>query len=254
MQFFLPHRCWFITVFIGFLGSLQVQVGFASSFEVAPIRVTFSPNDRTTLMTVSNEGDERIRLQISVMAWDQNKAGEMLLKPTDDIIFYPTLLTVDPGAKRNLRLGTNGGVVAKEQTYRVFVEELPSNVKLQGTGVRIVTKMSIPIFVRPAKPEVKNLIDRIALRGLDLTFDLVNKGNVHMQPREVRVKGLDADGSLRLERKIPGWYILAGGQREYRVDIPKAECQKIKDLTVEVDLQDKPLKENLVVPSGACAR
>jgi fimbrial chaperone protein len=254
MQFFLHHRSWFIAVLVGFFGSLQAQAGLASSFEVAPIRVAFSPTERTTLMTVSNEGDERIRLQINVMAWDQNKAGEMLLTPTDDIIFYPTLLTIDPGAKRNLRLGTNGGVVTKEQTYRVSVEELPSNVKIQGTGVRIVTKMSIPIFVKPPKMLVNNVIDRIALRGSDLTFDLVNKGNVHMQPREVRVRGMGPDGALRFERKIPGWYVLAGGMREYRIDIPKAECQKIKDLTVEVDLQDKPLRENFAVPSGACAR
>jgi fimbrial chaperone protein len=205
-------------------------------------------------MTVRNDGQDRIRLQVSVMAWDQNKLGEMVLTPTDDIIFYPNLLTVDAGAQRNLRLGTSHVAVTKEQTYRIFVEELPSNQKFQTTGVRVVTKMSIPIFIKPTKADIKNSIDRIALQGSDLSFDITNRGNVHIQPREVRVKGIGADGSLQLERKIPGWYILAGGSREYRVDLPKSECTKIKDLTVEVELGDKSFKEIFVVPAGACAR
>jgi fimbrial chaperone protein len=232
----------------------QTSDGLASSFEVSPIRVTFSPSESTALMTVRNDGDQRLRLQVSVMAWNQNKQGEMVLDPTDDIIFYPNLLTLEPGAQRNLRVGVNGAVVAREKSYRIFVEELPSNVKLQFTGVRIVTKVSIPIFIRPAKAEHKNTIERIGLRGSDVTFELKNQGNVHIQPRELRVRGVAADGSLQLERKIPGWYILAGGLREYRIDVSKTECMKIRELIVEVDLEDKPFKETWVVPSGACAR
>jgi len=232
----------------------QVRSGLPSSFEVSPIRVTFSPQELTALMTIRNDGDQRLRLQVSVMAWDQNKQGEMVLNPTDDIIFYPNLLTLEPSSQRNLRVGVNGAAVAREQSYRIFVEELPANIKREFTGVRIITKVSIPIFIRPAKAEHKNLIERIALRGSELSFEVKNQGNVHIQPREVRVKGTATDGSLQLERKIPGWYILAGGMREYRVDVPKAECTKIKDLTVEVDLEDKPFKETVPVPPGACSR
>ena len=125
MLFLSSYQRWFIAISVFLFGWSQTRVGLGSSFEVSPIRVTFLPNESTALMTVRNEGDGRIRLQISVMAWDQDKQGEMLFKPTDDIIFYPTLLTVDPGSQRNLRLGTNNVKVAKEQTYRIFVEELP---------------------------------------------------------------------------------------------------------------------------------
>ena len=254
MRYGRSYRQYFIALTVFVFGSSQPRLGVGSSFEVAPIRVTFQPNESSTLMTVRNEGDEKLRLQISVMAWDQSKDGEMVLKPTDDIIFYPTLLTVDPAAQRNLRVGTKGVAQTKEQSFRIFVEELPSNAKLPGTGVRIVTKMSIPIFIKPAKSEMKNLIERITLRGSDVTFAVKNQGNVHIQPRELRVKGTAADGSMQLERKIPGWYILAGGLREYRVDVPKGGCGKIKDLTIEVDLDPQPLKEIYGVPAGACAR
>ena len=235
------------------IGLLLPRLGLGSSFEVSPIRIAFQPNESSTLMSVRNEGEEKLRLQITVMSWDQSKDGEMVLKPTDDIIFYPNLLTVDPSAQRNLRVGTRGKVAAKEQTYRIFVEELPSNVKVQGSGVRIVTKMSIPIFIKPTKSEVKNVIERIALRNADISFDVKNQGNVHIQPREIRIKGTSANGNVQLERKIPGWYILAGGLREYRVDLPKGDCNKIKDLTIEVDMDPQPLKGSYSVPAGVCA-
>lgn len=254
MQFVWFRRRSMVALAILLFGLSQAPCGFGASFEVSPIRVTFQPNESSALMTVRNEGDEKLRLQISVLAWDQNREGEMLLQPTDDIIFYPTLLTVEPGAQRNLRVGSKSSVVAREQSYRIIVEELPSNTKLQGTGVRIVTKMSIPIFIKPAKIQLRNLIERITLRGSELTFDVKNQGNVHIQPRELRVKGTGVDGSVEFERKIPGWYILAGGQREYRVDVPKTECGKIKDLTVEVDMEPQPLKETYSVPVGACTR
>ena len=91
------------------------------------------------------------------------------------------------------------------------------------------------------------------MRGSAITFDVKNQGNVHIQPRALRVKATGADGSVRLEQKIPGWYILAGGQREYRVDVPRTECAKIKDLTVEVDMEPQSLTETYAVPVGACA-
>lgn len=161
---------------------------------------------------------------------------------------------MEPGAQRNLRVGNKNSIVLNEQSYRIIVEELPSNTKLQGAGVRIVTRMSIPIFIKPAKAEVKNLIERIALRGTSVTFDIRNYGNIHIQPRELRIKGTGTDGSVQLDRKIPGWYILAGGQREYRLDVAKSECGKIKDLTVEVDMDPQPFKETVSVPAGSCAR
>ena len=134
---------WIITALVISFALARTQVGFGSSFEVSPIRVSLVPNESSTLMTVRNEGEERLRLQISVMAWDQSKGGEMVLKPTDDIIFYPSLLTVDPGGQRNLRVGSNGAVVAKEQTYRIFVEEL---VRLRRTCHWSWTKSATTLF------------------------------------------------------------------------------------------------------------
>ena len=44
-----------------------------------------------------NDSAEKIRFQIGVFAWDQNPKGEMVLNPTEDLIFYPALLALEPG-------------------------------------------------------------------------------------------------------------------------------------------------------------
>ncbi len=228
--------------------------GWAGGFQVYPIRVYLNASESSTLMTVKNDSAERLRLQVSVMAWDQNKQGEMILNPTDDIIFYPTLLTVNPGDQRNLRVGSHTKEVSREKSYRIFVEELPPTDKLQSSGVRFLTKVSIPIFLQPRKLETKGVIDQLSLHKGELSFDIKNDGNVHIQPREIRVKGTSPDGGVQLERKIPGWYVLSGGLREYRIEVPKPDCLKIKDLKVEFEINEKPVNESYSVAPDACGR
>lgn len=227
---------------------------FANSFQVAPIRINLAPKESSTLLTVRNESKERLRLQVSVSAWDENKSGEMVLIPTDEIIFYPTLLTINPGDQRNVRVGTKNAVVEKEKSYRIFIEELPSQLKLTTTGVRLLTRMSVPIFIRPAKAEPRPRIEQMALRAPEFSFELKNGGNAHFQPRQILVKGAGATGETVLERKIPGWYVLAGGTRHYRVDVPKGDCAKISDLSVELDFEGKSVKERFTPPPNACNR
>ncbi len=241
---------------ISLLLAMIYSSGFswAGGFQVYPIRVYLNASESSTLMTVKNDSAERLRLQVSIMAWDQNKQGEMILNPTDDIIFYPTLLQVNPGDQRVLRVGSHTKEVSREKSYRIFIEELPPNEKLQASGVRFLTKVSIPIFLQPRKVETKGVIDQLALRKGELTFDIKNQGNVHFQPREIRVKGIGSDGGVQLERKLPGWYVLSGGLREYRVEVPTSDCRKIKDLRVEFEINEKPVNESYSVAPDACGR
>ena len=226
----------------------------ASTFQVSPIRVYFGANESTTLLKVRNDAKKPLRLQIGVFAWEESRKGEMILQPTQDIIFYPTLLSLKPGDQRNVRVGTNQHKGSKEKTYRIFFEEIPSEEKLTTNGVQLRTKVGIPIFIQPEKSAVKGEINQLSMKALEFSFELKNEGNVHFQPRGIRVKASGSNGEVVLERQLPGWYILAGQVREYRIQVPKSDCSKMKDLTVEVAMEDKVLKERLPISSGACER
>jgi fimbrial chaperone protein len=61
----------------------------------------------------------RSRISVSVFAWGQGPSGEMQLEPTDDIVFFPTLLTLKPKETRRVRVGSATTQDVREKTYRM---------------------------------------------------------------------------------------------------------------------------------------
>jgi len=151
---------------------------------------------------------EKVRFQVGVFEWDQSPDGEMLLNPTEDLIFFPNLLAIDPGDERNIRVGTNRSIVSTEKSYRIFVEELPPAEKSEAQGIRILTKMGVPIFIQPAKQLLQGQIEQMKLGEGKFYFEIKNVGNVHFFPRFVRVQGKDPMGETLLGRELQPWYIL----------------------------------------------
>jgi fimbrial chaperone protein len=238
----------------------QAEKAWASNFSVNPIQVFLSPKtSRETsnkLLTLRNDSTETLRFQLSAFAWDQSPQGEIQFNPTEDVIFFPSLLSLAPGEKRNVRLGVMVPASDREKTYRIIVEELPPQENLQksqgGTQVRVLTKLSVPIFVQPAKPVVDGTIQDMAIHNGHFSFQLKNTGNVHFVAQEVQIKGYGALDKVVFERPITGWYILANGVRAFDVEVPKADCAKIRSLTVKVQTQKKNFEQSLQTPGGAC--
>jgi fimbrial chaperone protein len=234
----------------------------ASAFHVTPIRVDFDRNTTSTVMTLVNESTEELRFQISVASWQQDKQGQMQLTPTDDIVFFPALLSLKAGEERKVRVGRTVAPSNVEKTYRISFEELPPLQKAgappQGSQVKIITKMSIPIFVVPENPKTGAEIVDTAIRNGKLTFDLKNSGNVHYMAQAVRVTGVGADNQVVFDRQRQGWYILSGETRTFDMEVKPEECAKLKSLRVEVrtDITEVPetstLKKDFDMPSGAC--
>src|SRR6266550_8294694 len=132
---------------------LQAGTLAASAFKVTPVRVTFS-GPSSTLLTLKNESDQPLRFQISSFVWSQDPKGAMQLTPTEDIVFFPALLSLNPAEERKVRVAATVAATDVEKTYRIFFEELPpldTKNEKSGAQVRILTKMGIPIFVTPAK-------------------------------------------------------------------------------------------------------
>ncbi len=237
-----------------FICCIVANAGFAQggTFQVNPIRITLSPQSSSALLSVQNDGSETARFQIGVFTWDQSAEGEMVLKPTEDLIFYPKLLTIEPGDHRNIRVGTKQAVVATEKSYRIFVEELPPDSNTQQKGIRLLTKMGVPIFIEPAKQLVHAEFGQMKMGASGFFFEIKNVGNVHFFPSKISVLGKDMPGQTLLEREIQPWYVLPGGVRRYSIPISPSECKQLHDLTVELEVEGKTLKQAFPVPAQLC--
>jgi len=235
---------------------LQAGTTAASAFKVTPVRVTFS-GPSSTLLTLKNESDQPLRFQISSFVWSQDAKGAMQLTPTEDIVFFPALLSLNPGEERRVRVAATVAAKDVEKTYRIFFEELPPLERPESSGaqVRILTKMGIPIFVAPEKANAEPSIGSVKLEKGTLAFDVANSGNAHFALEGVKLQGVGANGEPLFDRQLEGWYVLAGMPRTYSVEIPAATCSKLRKIVIEAqtDISGKaPITKELEVTPSLC--
>lgn len=113
----------------------------AATFSVDRVDVRLSARAQTALVTVRNDGDTDIRFQIGVVTWNQNGAGVYSFGPTQDVVAFPTLLTLARGQSRRIRVGATSGYGTTEKSYRHFIEELPAPASA-ASGAAVMARQS----------------------------------------------------------------------------------------------------------------
>lgn len=223
-----------------------------ATFTVDPTQIHLSAGTGSVLLKLRNESTGTLRFQLSVFKWTQSASGEMVLEPTQDIVFFPSLLTLAPAEERRIRVGSATTFDASEKTYRIFVEELPPLAgDTASNGVRVLTKMGIPIFLRPAKAMAAAALTNLRREDGQFKFDLANSGTVHFVPQHVRVRAF-AGANPVFEQALDSWYVLSGGRRDFATELPVAGCAAVTSLLVEVEFNSTPLVERLQTPGGVC--
>ena len=233
-----------------------LQKAWASNFSINPVQVKISPGVTSSLVTLRNESPQSLRFQISAVSWAQNDRGEMQLTPTQDVIFFPSLLTLAPGEERKVRVSTKTVPGTTEKTYRLFFQELPalqtSGNQTAATQIAMLTRVGIPVFLQPAQVVVQASLSGLATKTGRFSFQVNNTGNSHFSARVVQVTGYNAAQQPIFKQELPGWYVLAGGTRIYEGELPKADCAKIQNLKAEVQTDNQSLQATIALPKGAC--
>jgi fimbrial chaperone protein len=227
----------------------------AAGLNVSPVQIALRPDEAKALLTLRNDGPEPVRYQLQANAWGEDPKTGMKLAPTEDVIFFPTLLSLKPGETHNVRVGVAVPFGAVERTYRIFVEELPPAEKPSQprTTVRVLTRIGIPIFVQPSRVLESQRLGPIALGAGSASFTLQNRGNVHFRAESVALEGIDAGGGKLFQRDQQGWYVLAGGEKRYQFDLPTDLCAKVRKLRARVKGdREQVLQQELETPAGAC--
>jgi fimbrial chaperone protein len=243
----------FATVALMAAVQMHARGANASTFSVNPVQIHLSPKAPSTLLTLRNDSNHELRFQLSAFAWDQTPTHPMQLLPTGDVVFYPPLVTLAPNEERKIRIGTSTAFGALEKAYRLFVEELP-RLERPGdspSGVTVLTKMGIPIFLEATRAAAQATLEEIDAHDGQISFQVRNGGNTHFVADKIVVRAFGSAGDVVLDRQINGWYVLAGRVRAYQIDIPDQDCARMTATTVEVQVGKAVLKERLDT-SSAC--
>jgi fimbrial chaperone protein len=226
---------WRGTVTLLFVLSLAAPAR-AANFTVNPLQVSLSPSARSGLVTIKNTSNDELRFQISAFEWDQDDRGEIKLNSTTSLIVFPQLLTLPPGAQRQIRVGTDTIATGSELSYRVFFEELPASKAATANGVQMRTRVGLPVFVRPAGA-LNAAIQIHDLRAVDskIAVEVRNTGKAHTSVDSVKIVGLDASGKTIYTNDVAGWYVLANRSTTYEVPVTGAGCSAVSFSASVVD-------------------
>jgi fimbrial chaperone protein len=228
---------------------------FAGEFTVNPVRIDLGTTARSAAITVANEGKEKLNFQIQAMDWAQDAAGKDQYNETRDLIFFPRIMSVEPGQEAVIRVGLKSGAAASERTFRLFIEELPGVVKkTEGNSAQInfLVRFGLPIFAAPIQPR-----DGLAIEGLELKDGVItvaarNTGNRHQVYKSMRLEGTDFSGNRVYGLDIADRYLLAGILKSYTATLTPEQCRNIAVLGIEITTDRLTETRKLDVSRAMC--
>ncbi len=246
------------TIFILFFTVSLVlcpALSFSGQFRVSPIRLEFGGEVKSGVVTVINEGDENLNIQVNAAQWIQDEEGKDRYEETSDIIFFPKIIILKKGEQRVVRAGIKMPRPGTEKTYRLFIEEIPhpKEAGAGGTNVAIAIRFGVPIFVRPLETKMKGEIVGVEMSGGTVGVIVRNTGNVHFVISSLNIRGRDGSGEVVFSRNLSGWYLLSGASRRYETSVPKEKCGTLKTLEVEIETDGFTLERNLDIEKGMCS-
>jgi fimbrial chaperone protein len=168
-------------------------VGHSAALRIEPVLVeVFAPGAASTL-TLRNDDNAEINVQIRVFKWSQVN-GQETLEPTTDVVASPPAIKLAPRTEYVARIvRTSKQPIQAEESYRLFVDQLP---QIQGRGPRqinVLLRQSIPVFFSPRVGANANVTWSFGYDGSRLLVTAQNSGE-----RRLRISSLTLhDGTGR---------------------------------------------------------
>ena len=226
----------------------------AANFTVSPTEVNLSTSATSALVTLRNGSALPLRFEVTLVSWSEDEHGKMTLTPSSDVTFFPKLIELAAGASRNIRIGINAGTSREiEQSFRLFVEELPNQSAPAANVVALRTKIGIPVFVRPAKAARAAVIEGVSVESGKVLARVRNTGNLHISVDTISITGTGASGTQTFAKDGPGWYVLPGAARIFEIPMTATECKSTTAVAVTMIGHNGSLKGASQVSPASCA-
>jgi fimbrial chaperone protein len=224
----------------------------AGDWRVSPIRLDLGRDAKSGAVTVANDSDDRLQVQMKAYEWTQDAEGMDRYEETGEILFFPRLMILERKEEKILRAGIRVPAVAKEKTFRLFIEEIPGPRKAEGVNVAVAIRFGVPIFVKPLKVEARGEVGAMTMSAGALLVPVSNTGNVHFVVQSVLVRGKNGAGEEIFSRELSGWYLHAGVSRGYTTTVPPGTCGNMAVIEAEVNTDKFPLRGRMVVDRSMC--
>jgi len=171
---------------LGFMLMFLATSVMASALSLSPIHIYLSAKKPITTLRIKNISRRQgIVLQLRAFKWGQQH-GKNKFARTKDILISPPIIKIDPGTMQIVRIGLRHPVAThKELSYRLIAQEVPPPMKNDFSGLEVVLRESLPIFVEPVlgkKPNVAALQWQArVMKDNKIQLTLHNEGGMHVE-------------------------------------------------------------------------
>lgn len=219
----------------------------AASLSVAPTRVDLVPGATAAMVTLQNDAELPVTVQVQTFGWRRSTASQDL-EATRDLLAVPPVFSLAPKGKQIIRVALRGEVAggsdAQERAYRLLITEVPELATATGAGVRFALRLSLPVFVTPAGAQA---LPSWSMRpgGSGAELELANKGTAHLQVRRIELRAATDQEPVQVI-EVPA-YVLPGQTQAWPL---AAATRKHRRLRLQADTDLGPIEADLVVPPG----
>lgn len=229
------------------LASLPTLAG-AGSFQVTPIRLEFSGQQRTAALTVRNDSAEPLVVQIELADWSQHDSQDVYTDTTE-LLATPPIVTVPAGRDQVFRVGLRRTPdPSRELSYRVFLREIVAPPAQDFTGLQVSLRVGVPVFVKPIAAAKPALVwsARVAPDGR-LSVTAKNTGNMHVQVVDFKVNLPGAEAAFANNDRMS--YLLAEQTREWLLELRTALPAGTTRLHLMAQTDAGPIEAELALDS-----
>ena len=187
---------------------------FAGQLTIAPLTMTMAPTQPNATYKLTNGLDQESFYQIQLFAWEQEDGQTRLLKQ-DDLLVTPPVTLIPGNSEQLVRIIRQRPTPSDtEKSYRLIVSEVPDTESPQGANLKVLLRMSLPVFVGG---EGKTHDLKAYYQGDTLLIK--NNGTKHARFSDAFWLDRDANKRYEIQKGLLG-YALPGS--ELRVPVKKA--------------------------------
>lgn len=214
------------------------DVAAAASLRVTPVTLDMQVPRAAATLRLRNDADRPLDAQIRVFRWTQ-KGGADQYEATTDVVISPPAARLAPNVDYTVRVvRVSKAPVATEESYRVVVDELPTNLIRRSGTINFVMRHSIPVFFRNPQARQPKVSWRLAQSGGKLKLVAVNTGGIRLRLSDL---SLLRGNSLSYRKRGLVGYVLAGATMEWPVVL--RQRAPITSLALKAESQLGPVNE-----------
>jgi fimbrial chaperone protein len=194
---------------------LTAVPAWAGSFNVSPIRIALSPAKPTQALSLTNEGDAPVVIQVQPMLWTQQNWKD-IHEPTDQVIATPPVVRIPAHGRQVVRVGLRRPLAA---------------AKTDQVGMQVSLRLDLPLFVATTNDLRPDLRWSVARDETGLPQVVVtNSGSAHVQLTDIRFWQGD---QIVATPQPANAYVLPGATRRWPLTNGSAQPTSLSYLRVQ---------------------